>query len=159
MDRPQGTRIRTASLNTWRNGLVDSNRAGPLLRLLAAVSPDVIMLQEESDTSVEDVRGAVASGLIGDWNVVKVGGTAIATRMPLIQFPSVEGRPAAAIATHDTIGEVLLICVHLRCCGHIGSAEDNVRIQQTRAIIQTIELARARYGHGSNGSGDGAPAM
>jgi hypothetical protein len=146
LDRAPGTVLRIASLNTWRNGMVDPERAAPLLRLLSGAAPDVIMLQEEYNTSNADVKAAIESRFEGEWNTVKVRDNVISSRMPLVQLTSLDDSYVAAVANHDDLGEILLICVHKKCCGAIGTEEDTRRINQTRAIIQTIDLARARFG-------------
>ncbi|MFU8830277.1 MAG: endonuclease/exonuclease/phosphatase family protein, partial [Phycisphaerales bacterium] len=66
LDRAPGTAIRIASLNTWRNGMVDPERSAPLLRLLSGTAPDVIMLQEEYNTSLADVKAAIESKFEGE---------------------------------------------------------------------------------------------
>jgi endonuclease/exonuclease/phosphatase family metal-dependent hydrolase len=145
VDRPAGTHLRVASLNTWRHGMVDRIRGPSLIRLLNAVSPDVILLQEEYDTAPDALRQVLASAFPGDWDLVKVAGNVIATRMPLTQFPTLDPSHAAAITTHHTLGPILLLAVHKRCCGHIGSREDVHRIEQTRALMRTIDLVRAHH--------------
>lgn len=146
IERAPGTSLRVASLNTWRNGMVDPERSAPLLRLLKGVAPDVIMLQEEYNTSSEQINAAITSAFGGQWNLVKVRDNVIATQSPLTQLTSLDDSYAAAVMPHDTLGQVLLMTVHHKCCGTIGSEEDTRRIAQTRAMIQTIELARSRFG-------------
>jgi len=146
MGRSTGLIVRAASLNTFINGMVDPERSGALLRLLASNNPDVVLLQEEYNTSVEDVQLALKSGLGGDWNIVKVRDNVIASKLPLRNIQSLDNSYAAAIIETPEHGPVLVFSVHYKCCGAIGSEEDQRRIRQKRALIETIDLARTRFG-------------
>jgi len=146
LSRADGTIIRAASLNTLRNGIVDEGRSDALLRLLASSAPDVILIQEEYNTSAEDVRARLTAGLGGEWNIAKVRDTVVASRFPVRKLQSLDDSYTAAIVETPTHGPALVFSVHPKCCGTIGSEEDQQRIRQTRAMIQTVEIARSRFG-------------
>ncbi len=146
MSRADTTILRAASLNTLRNGIVDGSRSGALLRLLGSAKPDVVLLQEEYNTSAEDVQTRLESGLGGKWNVAKVRDTVVASRYPVRKLQSLDDSYTAAIVETPTHGPALVFSVHPKCCGTIGSEEDERRIHQTRAMIETIRIARSRFG-------------
>lgn len=146
LSRANGTAFRAASLNTLRNGIVDQHRSEALLRLLASTKPDVVLLQEEYNTSAEDVRTQLNRGLGGEWYVAKVRDTVVASRFPVRKLQSLDDSYTAAIIETPTHGPALVFSVHPKCCGTIGSEEDQRRISQTRAMIETIRIARSRFG-------------
>lgn len=146
MSRDEDTLLRAVSLNTLRNGIVDPERSPALLRLLSSTRPDIILLQEEYNTSAEDVQTSLQSKLGGDWDIVKVRDNVIATRWPQRKLQSLDDSYAVSMIETPDHGPVLVFCVHYKCCGTIGSEEDQRRIRQKQMLIETIDLARSRFG-------------
>ncbi len=146
LPEPAGNQLRVVSLNTLRNGMVDAERAPTLIRLLKSQNPDIILLQEEYNTSAQDIETAIETALGGDWNTVKTRDNVIVSPLPLTKLTSFSEAYAAAIIEPEGQSPRLVLSVHPKCCGHIGSDEDRRRIEETRAMIRTIELARQRYG-------------
>lgn len=143
---PLSGQLRVASLNTLRNGIVAPDRSAAVLRLLGASDPDVVLLQEEYNTSAADVEAAIEGEFGTDWNVVKVRDNVIASPMALTKIQNFDDSYAAAILTDASDRARLVLSVHPKCCGHIGSEEDKRRIDQSLAMIRTIKLARQRFG-------------
>lgn len=138
--------LRVVSLNTLRNGIVAPDRSAAILRLLAAGDPDIVLLQEEYNTSAADVEAAIQGKFGAGWNIVKVRDNVIASRLPLTKLQNFDDSYAAALVTDATGQMRLVLSIHPKCCGHIGSEEDKRRIDQTLAMTRTIELARQRFG-------------
>ncbi|MFG0293512.1 MAG: endonuclease/exonuclease/phosphatase family protein [Phycisphaerales bacterium JB050] len=146
LPEPTERQLRAVSLNTLRNGIVNPKRAPALFRLLKSANPDIILLQEEYNTSAEEVEAAIEGVLGGDWNIVKTRDTVIASPLPLTKLTSFNDAYSAAVIHPEGQAPRLILCVHPKCCGYISSDEDRRRIEETRAMIRTIQLARQRYG-------------
>lgn len=146
LPEPSDRHLRVVSLNTLRNGIVNPKRAPAMLRLLKSAAPDIILLQEEYNTSAADVESAIEGALGGDWNIVKTRDTVIASPLPLTKLTSFNEAYSAAVIRPKGENPCLVLSVHPKCCGYIGSDEDRRRIEESRAMIRTIELARQRYG-------------
>jgi hypothetical protein len=146
LDDLEEGQLRAISLNTWRNGIVNQDRSDALLRLIRFASPDIVLLQEEYNTAAAVIQTALEETFGTNWNVVKVRDNVIASPMPLTEVASFNDAYAAAILTAEDGLPRLILCVHPKCCGHIGSTEDLRRVEETRAMKRTISLARQRYG-------------
>lgn len=147
--------LRVASLNTERHGLTDPARAGAFRRLLDLADADVYAFQEEWDTPQETLRRRLDEfdprGDGRPWVVHKIGGCAIAARDKLIPAWSFDSSYAAAIVDPGPTPQdgmaVLIVSVHLKCCGYAGSEEDQRRVRQALEIRRTIaELRAGRMG-------------
>lgn len=130
-------------------------------RILRAVDPDVLLLQEMTD---EDSAAAIQSFLDqrvsrpgASWHVLfgQGGGPlrcAIASRFPIEAVPSLAmvaypDRPDRQVRTVGgiiTIGDrrLLVASIHLTCCGRINSREDESRRVEVDLIHRAIEAAR-----------------
>lgn len=143
--------VRVASLNTREAGLADPKRADAIGRLLRAAAADVYVLQElgslGDDEIAERLRSAMSSGGGGArWNVHGVSygeyvKSAVASRRPLVPIPTPEARFAAAIVELDE-GPIAAFSVHLKCCGYLGSPEDQKRLAEGEMLRATIEALR-----------------
>ena len=159
--RETGTDFRIVSMNTERNGLVDRERQAALGRLLRGPQPDIITIQEEYETSGADVKSALDKLVPGQpgWNVHKTNDCVIASRKRLAPLRSYDGSYAAALVQLDGDEAVLVLSIHPKCCGHTGSKEDRRRIEQTRAMIRTIDELRAAPADGEFGPYRNAPVV
>ncbi len=148
-DRAVGTDHRLFVLNTLRNGLTNPGRAPIIGRKLRAAQPDVLLLQEEWQTSpgaakaALDVLYPLEGG--GSWNVVKNDGCFVASPLPLIELPTSNNRYAAAIVApvDEPHRAFVAVSVHFKCCGSAGSNEDVQRVEQAREIATLIAALRA----------------
>ena len=147
--RKSGSDFRVVGLNTLRNGAFDERRAPILGRMLDAMDPDIICLQEEWDSEEAGLQSWIEGHDPLDdgasWRAQRVGGN-------VIMAPAgtdVEVLPASGsgftIATVEAGARKMIIAaVHLKCCGYAGSSEDNRRITQANSLIAAVEQARSR---------------
>jgi endonuclease/exonuclease/phosphatase family metal-dependent hydrolase len=144
-DRGPRTDLRVASLNTLRTGTLDFFQADRLARLLDAVDPDVICLQEEYNSSAAQVRAFVEQADPREdgaaWNVTKNNDCVVASPHPLVPIPENSSKYAAAIVEAPS-GAVAVFTNHPKCCGHIGSSEDAQRIGEMNDLIAVIDALR-----------------
>lgn len=129
----------------------------PFVRVLDALNPDVILYQEWFRTTQADVRDWVDTNLGKDWSLIMIddrSGVAIATRLKVVESitkPLVahgSSRPsrvvAAVVETKDN-NHLILVSLHLKCCGGAGSDEDAKRIAQAHQIHGLILELREKY--------------
>lgn len=142
---PMGT-VRLASLNTLRTGLFSPTQAPRLSRLLLAADADIYLLQEEYNSSEEQLRAFFNAlrpqGKGASWHVHKRGDTAIVSRWPLVDLPNYDSSYSAAAALADD-GPIVIVSIHPKCCGFIGSPEDQRRIEQADLTARLIDEVRA----------------
>lgn len=139
-EKHPGTDVRIASFNTYFEGLSDPDRAGAIGRLLNSVDADVYCFQEEwKSTGIDEILSRLMPlKNDGRWYVHKVNGTVIASKHPLEVLASSNSR--YAMARIELKGKhLIVICVHLKAMGYIGSREDASRIWQAKSILETIE--------------------
>jgi hypothetical protein len=130
-------------------------------RILKAINPDVILLQELTQTEEPDTLQAFLNNQIPreglEWQVLLGAdtgsiGNGIATLLPIESIPALNripypNRPEWAVraiggkVTLENGKTLLLSSVHLKCCGRIGSSEDQTRILETEAINERIKQA------------------
>ena len=129
-------------------------------RILNALDPDVLFLQEMTDQdSADSIRSFLNSKLSrtgNSWNVLFGAGggplrCAIASRLPiesidsvaLIPYPDRPNRQVRIVGGVVQTGgrRILLSSVHLKCCGRIGSREDEARLEEVTLINQAIRAA------------------
>jgi len=142
----QKRNLRVASLNTLRTGLFVPAQAAPLARLLVAAEADIYLLQEEyfsSEVQVTNLfNNIIPLGKGEQWRAHKRGDTAIVARWPLEPLPNYD-TSYSATAVLAPEGPIIVISVHPKCCGYIGSTEDIRRIQQAALTAQVVDEARA----------------
>lgn len=148
--------IRIMSWNTANGSLFDNPE--PFARVLAAIDPDVIFLQELTDrNSASQLESFLDRRLLPDgsnqWQVVFGAGggnlrCAIASKLPLepaepfqlLPYPDWPDRSlrvaGGVIETADK--RILCVSVHLRCCGGIGSQQDFIRILEVETIREEL---------------------
>ncbi|MDY7108027.1 MAG: endonuclease/exonuclease/phosphatase family protein [Planctomycetota bacterium] len=161
--RAPGTDLRLMTWNLQRGALLKQRDAA--LRILRAVQPDIICIQELGEEGNVDEVAHLLDAMNeedGDepnaqpWAVMFGAGggdlrCAIATRLPIssnehiepIPHHAVEGwflRTAGSIV-HDNDRRVLVMSVHLKCCGRIGDESDRTRIGEAKAIRAALREA------------------
>lgn len=134
--------VRLMSHNMLWDGLF--KRPEPHTRILQAIQPDIICYQEVN-SSAAAVQAQLDSILpLGDgvnWNAYKADDNVIASRWPLSKERSdtipttARGQAMALVDLPDAFYEVDLyvISAHFKCCGTMGSSEDQKRQQQADA--------------------------
>ena len=149
--RPPGSSLRLASFNTLYAGLTDISRRDAMGRLLRAAQADVYLLQEMGNTPASQVKAAFAAADPHDdgapWNVLIAGtgsvvGNAIVSRSDIVAIKTPTPRFIGAVVTLPA-GPVAVFAVHLKCCGYIGSDEDNKRMTEVGQLAQVIANLRA----------------
>ncbi len=161
--RAAGTQLRVVSWNAEIGRLFDN--PDPFARVLAAIDPDVILLQElTADTTAEQLVQLLEQDIVpgSRWQaVVAAGGgdlrCAVASRaalrpvagLEIVAYPDLpESSIRVAAAAIDVHGRRLLaLSVHLRCCGRAGSFEDRTRVVEADAIRRAVRrtLADGRF--------------
>ena len=133
----------------------------PFARTLEALDPDIVQLQELPDP----VAPSRLSGWFGDlepnrkWSAV-VGGrslcVAVVTPHPMepvrelapVRKSSPSGNGSVVRATGGLISlggrRILAVSIHLKCCGRLGSSEDQKRRSEVEAIHDAVRAAMAR---------------
>jgi hypothetical protein len=138
--------LRIVSQNTLRTGLFVPEQAGPLSRLLVAAGADIYLLQEEYNSSQADVEALfnAVRPLDGGaaWHAHKRGDTAVVARWPVRGLPNHDASYAAA-AVMTEAGPIIVVSQHPKCCGFIGSGEDQRRIEQAGLTARVVRQARA----------------
>ncbi len=147
--RPPDATLRVASLNTHEAGLFATSRKHPIGRLLRAARADVYCLQELGGaTPTEVVQAVEAADPLEDgarWHahvdgVGTIVGNAVVAQSPLVPIPLGTPRAVAAAVTGER--PVVVVSVHLKCCGYQGSEEDLQRLGEVRAIAEAIVRLR-----------------
>lgn len=128
----------------------------PFARVLDAIDPDVILYQEWFKTTQDDVRAWIDEHLGKDWSLIMGddrSGVAIATKLKVLESISKpvaahrEDRPSRVVAAVvETNGNhLILVSLHLKCCGGAGSDEDTKRIAQAHQIHGLVLELREKY--------------
>ncbi|MCA9290011.1 MAG: endonuclease/exonuclease/phosphatase family protein [Phycisphaerales bacterium] len=162
--------LRVVSWNVELGALTERPQA--FLGVLRALDPDVILIQELRDSEGADRLRSIVSAITPDagaWHVVigEGGGnlrSAIASRtaltvpasMRVVADPKRSGtdvRTAAASIMYAG-RPVLLVSSHLKCCGQIGSREDETRIREASLIRDAVAALPAALRRGVVIGGD-----
>ncbi|MHC4127341.1 MAG: endonuclease/exonuclease/phosphatase family protein [Planctomycetota bacterium] len=161
LSRPPRADLRIVNWNVEFGGLFQ--RPERFGRTLRALDPDVILLQEvNEDTTAPQLveflqRWVPGQGRArGEWSVlIGAGGgdlrTVVAARhalesvaplrvVPMPDRPDRTLRIAAAVV--GTRRRLLVLSVHLRCCGWAGGFEDRTRQVEAGAIRRAVQRAR-----------------
>lgn len=142
VDKPQGT-FRIANLNTLHNGLGNTERGAAQHRLLAYVDADIYAFQEEwKEPQFDEAIPKISAALGSEVNTLWFGGCALASRRPLELVPMTLDRAVAGMVTLDNDQHVVVISVHLKSRGYLGSPEDSLRIQQAEQIVGELKKMR-----------------
>ncbi|HHH10728.1 MAG TPA: hypothetical protein ENK23_01450, partial [Sorangium sp.] len=150
--RPSGSNLRVASFNTLHAGITDITRRDAMQRLLSAANADIYLLQEMGSTAAAPVRAAFAAAAApqdgASWHVLIAGagsivGNAVVSRSHIIPIATPTPRLIGGVVLLPKVGPVAVFSVHLKCCGYIGSDEDNKRLQQAAQLAHVINKLRA----------------
>lgn len=136
-------------------------RAEHFARVLRALSPEIVAFQELTDaSSAAQVESWLNEHVPGPtpWRCVfgEGGGdlrTAVAARIPISVVPGAErvryvdtgGTEREVRATLAAVEcaerTMLVVSIHLKCCGHAGSREDFQRLDEAEALRRAITTA------------------
>ena len=165
--------LRIMSWNAANGALIENPE--PFARVLTAIDPDVIFLQELTDrNSASQLESFFNHRLSPEtsnkWTVVigEGGGNlrcAVASRLPLesaepfelLPYPDWPQRSLRVAGAFVQLANKRLLCVsvHLRCCGGIGSQQDFIRILEAETIREELrKLAESQTFDGVIVAGD-----
>jgi endonuclease/exonuclease/phosphatase family metal-dependent hydrolase len=159
--RPAGTELRIMSWNTRHGGLL--LRRDGVLRVLRAVKPDVLLVQELTENQSAGEIAALLNEIDTEsampqaaWSVIvgEGGGDlrcAVASRYALessaplraIAFPERPDRTLRTAGAIVAVGDrrLLTVSVHLKCCGRIGDESDRTRELEARLLNESVRKA------------------
>jgi endonuclease/exonuclease/phosphatase family metal-dependent hydrolase len=158
-----GSDIRVVTWNLEKGNLLKQREA--VIRVLAAMEPDIVLIQEIEDGQTEqDLAEVLQAAMPGaQWTTalsprsgtIKSG---IATRLPAQPVPSFKKlkrrgeshghvRAAALDITIPNLGNVLAVSAHLKCCGIAGGPEDLKRIGEVMAIRRAVVAAETEVNY------------
>jgi len=141
-------------------------RPAPFARVLHALAPDVVLVQEWEKATASELRAWFETHLGGVWHAVDSAGwgVAVVARGPLERLgparierpedaPADRFRPDQALRLSAAIvqtrlGPLAAASMHLKCCGPAGGPQDRARIAEARAIRATLRRALAALGGG-----------
>lgn len=142
----RGDVYRVVSWNVHKDGAT-SNTA-PFTRILKALNPDVILVQEWDGGDPDSLNSWFSSGLGGTWNVVTrpQDGVAIITRYAVLDsytddvVPTGGNQPVRFVSAllQTPFRDSVIGCLHLKCCGSAGSEEDRTRVSQAVAVNRAM---------------------
>ena len=159
--KADASHLRVVSLNAQHSKLVqDAERAG---RVMKALAPDVLLLQELTDRTrpdeVESLLNRCAPPVEGRWHVhIGEGGgnlrCGVATHLPhelveelkLVSYPDRPDRyiRTAALVIQHQEHRLLATSVHLRCCGGATGEEEETRRIEVAELRSRIDPLRVR---------------
>ena len=130
LERSNEEDIRLVSYNTWNEGILDNDRQIHFKRILQALDPDIIALQEHGDW--DDIDDIIQSWFpdeewYASWTYRDL---VVLSRFPIISdanMISSERTMAALLNTEDELGKDLLIFnSHLSCCANNEDRQQQV---------------------------------
>ena len=130
LERSNEQDIRLVSYNTWNEGILDSDRQIHFKRILQALDPDVIALQEHGDWN--DIENIIQSWFPSEeWYASwTYNDLVVLSRFPITHdanMISSERTMAALLDTEDELGKDLLIFnSHLSCCDNNEGRQQQV---------------------------------
>ncbi|WP_146452077.1 endonuclease/exonuclease/phosphatase family protein [Bythopirellula polymerisocia] len=167
IDRQQATDLRVVTYNVLWDTIFpdrDATQAAKFARVVNALDPDLLNLQEIGDpfcgctpknaSDVLNLMNSIAPLPGSSWNVFMGGDNVIVSKYPLSlkrtnTYPV--GDKSQAIALVDLPDDQFptdfyLINNHYKCCGGNGSEEDVRRQKQSDAIVNWLQDARTPGG-------------
>ena len=131
LERINENDIRLVSYNTWNEGIIDENRRLNFKRILQAIDPDIIALQEHSEW--EQIENIIQSWFPDEqWNASwTYNDLVVLSRFSIINDSNMgSGRTMTVLLnTEDEYGKNLLIFnSHLSCCDNDESRQEQVDI-------------------------------
>ncbi len=149
-NKPLGT-VRIVSHNVLNGSPLQ--KPEPFARLLRALDPDIVVVQEWYDTPAEEMAAWFNEHMAinGRWRAVTSEGRGVAVISRLDIAPM--GPPALNIEARgrertvrvtpalveSPIGPIAIASIHLKCCGSSGSPEDEQRVIEANAIANMIK--------------------
>lgn len=114
--------LRLLTYNVLHDGLFKESQSAPMLRILAAINPDIIAFEENYSHSAAEAAAQVEKALPATkdrkWFAEKSGKDIIViSRYPIENHYAIEGNGAFIINPQPELtSKILLIAAHLPCC-------------------------------------------
>jgi endonuclease/exonuclease/phosphatase family metal-dependent hydrolase len=144
--RSASTALRVVSYNTLQSGILYPERAVAFRRILAALDPDVVALQECYDVNGADAKTIIDAWLPlpgATWNVRKVGELIVASRVPVLgtwTAPPLNQTQALLLEPAPGL-ELLLLNAHFSCC-----EKEAQRQVQADGVVSFVRNVRDQSG-------------
>lgn len=142
--------IRVLSYNVLKSE--PAKNPGPFSRLIQVIKPDIILLQEwDADQATAqawftavvsgETRWHARTGEGGDVLIVSPYPIRGLTNGPVMAAGATNPVRVATGVVATPGGDVAVASVHLKCCGTVGSTEDQKRIAEATAVHAAMESA------------------
>ncbi len=147
--------VRVLSYNVER--AAPNNNPAPFARVITALQPDIILVQEWDGASDSDLVSWMQRHVGGEWNAVSAPdrGVAIVTRYSVVRSVTepvyaeehVPERPVRSVTAllQTPIRDTVVTSVHLKCCGGYMEAEDHTRVAEAVALNTMIGSLPRRF--------------
>lgn len=147
--------VRVLSYNVER--AAPNNNPAPFARVITALKPDIILVQEWDGASDSDLVAWMQRHVGGEWNAVSAPdrGVAIISRFnvvgavtdPVYAEEQVTQRPVRSVTAvlQTPIRDSVVTSVHLKCCGGYLGDEDRTRVAEAVAINAMIAGLQRRF--------------
>lgn len=122
LDRQSGDSIRVVTWNTLWDGMTDPDRAESFRRVLVALDPDILALQEVTDhEKVIQLVPEILPQAEGEWHVVSWGDRLTFSRHPLVtewpvSYDPIDGRFTVSAVELPDGRWLALFNAHMSCC-------------------------------------------
>ncbi len=163
VDRDRATDLRVLSYNIYQSSIfadTNSTQAAKFARVVQALQPDVLNLQEIYDYTAGETASLMNSILpLGNgatWYALQSYDNVLVSKYPLTMTatdanpePSATSYAMALVNLPDEqfSTDFYFMDSHFKCCGSTGSSEDQKRQQQADALVNWMRDAKSAGGH------------
>ena len=142
LDKERDEDVRLISWNVLNDNPWDSSESQKFARMIQAIEPDILNLQEIYDHSPNQTRSRFV-GWIGenpkDWHVAGNNDCKTISRYPILHSEPLSGNLVVLVDTTEVLGRPLLIFnAHTPCCGN-----DDGRQWEIDEMLQFLGQVRA----------------
>ena len=142
LDKERPGDVRTISWNVLRDNPWESEESGKFARMIQAIEPDILNLQEIYDHSPNQTRNrfvAWMDGTSNDWYVAGNNDCKTISRYPILHSEPLSGNLVVLVDTTEVLGRPLLIFnAHTPCCSN-----DDGRQWEIDEMLRFLGLVRA----------------
>ncbi|MEW6750859.1 MAG: endonuclease/exonuclease/phosphatase family protein, partial [Candidatus Latescibacterota bacterium] len=151
LGRADSVDLRVATYNTWKSGLLDPKRGPAFRRILAAVRPDVLGLEEMDPATAAPAAAWLGDLLGGTFHHAQVADNVLLSRHPVTRVQEVGANGAFVVDPRPGLPRPMLFVVaHPPCCRR--DADRQREIDQIMGFLR-----QARQSPGELGLAPGAP--
>ena len=142
LDKERVEDVRLISWNVLNDNPWDASESGKFARMIQAIEPDILNLQEIYDHSPNQTRNRFVGWMDGsskDWYVAGNNDCKTISRYPILHSEPLSGNLVVLVDTTDVLGRPLLIFnAHTPCCGN-----DDGRQWEIDEMLQFLGRVRA----------------